>query len=125
MMALNTPARTRFIRLSAPHDVQCPYGHHINQRGKTIEAAVLRCKECGQWLYSIAPRTGKTDLSVKNVLTCAVSTDEIARIEMARLNAFEALLHLRVMDLAAVTVVVPVSLFASPASWRYRRREPV
>jgi len=104
-MALNTPARTRFVRESAPHDVQCPSQHHINQRGKTIEAAILRCKQCGQWLYSVAPRTGEEDLIVTKVLTCAVSVAEISRIEFARLNPFEALLYLRVLDLAAVTVV--------------------
>lgn len=105
MTAMTPPASTRFVRESAPHDVQCPYQHHISQRGKTIEAAILRCKQCGQWLYSIAPRTGETDLLVTRVLTCAVSVDEITRIDLARLNPFEALLFLRVLDLAGVTVV--------------------
>lgn len=120
-MSVQSPP-ARFVRVSAPHDVQCPLAHHISQRQRTIEASLLRCKECGQWLYAVAPRTGTTELAVKMVLTCALSTDEMTRIERERLNPFEALLYLRVIDLAALTIALPVVLFSSSGEWRFRDR---
>lgn len=106
MTAISTPPiRARFVRESAPHDLQCPYKHHISQRQRMTEAALLRCKQCGQWLYAIAPRTGDVDFLVEKVLTYSVSDDEVVRIEIARLNPLEALIYLRVLDLSAVTVV--------------------
>ena len=66
----------------------------------------MLCKACGQWLYSVEPRTGES-LAVEHALTYAVTVDEMLDIERARLNPLEALLLLGILG--------PEHLFASDA----------
>lgn len=105
MTALKPAPRARFVRESAPHDVKCLCLRPVSQRQRIVGAALLRCKDCGQWLYAVGPRTGEVDFLVERVLTYAVTEPEMVRIEIARLNPFEALIYLGVIDLASVTVV--------------------
>ena len=100
-------ARTvRYIRASKPDDVRCACRKSLTRHARTIGAALVLCKACGQWLYSVEPRTGES-LAVEHALTYAVTIDEMLDIERARLNPLEALLLLGILG--------PEHLFASDA----------
>lgn len=108
MTAIQPVPRARFARESALHDLRCPRcpsKQHINQRGVTIEASILVCKRCGQWLYVVAPRTMQGMWASTRIIAYAVTPDETALIERHRLNPLEVLLYLGVVDLHGVTLV--------------------
>lgn len=87
----------RFMRASRPEDVRCACRKYLSQHARTVGAALVLCKACGAWLYSVAPRVGDS-FEVEHVLTYAVTTDEMLEIERGRLNPLEALLLLGVLN---------------------------
>lgn len=87
----------RFMRASRPDDVRCACRKYLSQHGRTVGAALVLCKACGAWLYSVLPHIGES-LEAEHVLTYAVTTDEMLEIERGRLNPLEALLLLGVLN---------------------------